>query len=96
MGARGRRTELRSLRYRGESGEHQQSGELTQIEQSLSVAGADAVISEDDVFAVAGAWSIDPTRLGEHGTEAPSAPGGRCTDRVSHVQERQVPALPRL
>jgi len=66
-------TVLRSLRYVGESGEHQQSGQPTPIESSLSVTGADAAVSEDDVFAVAGAWSLDPTRLSEHG--AASATG---------------------
>jgi hypothetical protein len=68
---------LRWLRHRGESGEHQQFGEPTEIERSLSVIGSDAVIGEGDVFAVAGAWSLDPTRLGEHGTEAAIGTWGR-------------------
>lgn len=50
---------LRSVRH--DDSRHQQSGELTSIERSLSVAEADAMISENDVFAVAGAWSLDPT-----------------------------------
>jgi hypothetical protein len=70
-------TVLRSLRYVGESCEYQQSGEPTRIEHSLSLAGPDAVISEDDVFAVAGAWSLDPTRLGQHAAEAATGTWGR-------------------
>jgi hypothetical protein len=70
-------TELRWLRYQGESGEHQQSGKPTQIEESLAATGADAMISEDDVFTVAGVWSLDPTRLGEHAAEAATGIWGR-------------------
>src|SRR5262249_48838235 len=66
---------LRSLST-GDSG-HPQSGEPTDLERSLSVAVADAMISEDDVFAVAGGRSLDPTRLGEHRSDAATGTWGR-------------------
>jgi len=69
-------TVLRSLRYVGESGEYEQAGQPTPIESSLSVTGADATVSEDDVFAVAGAWSLDPTRLSEHAAETATGTWG--------------------
>jgi hypothetical protein len=67
---------LRSLRYVGESGEHQQAGEPTPIENSLALAEADAMICEDDVFAVAGAWSLDPTSFSAHTAEAATGTWG--------------------
>jgi hypothetical protein len=69
-------TVLRSLRYVAESGEHQQSGQPTPVESSLSVTAADATVSEDDVFAVAGAWSLDPTRLSNHAAESATGTWG--------------------
>ena len=68
-------TVLRSLST-DDSG-HQQSGEPTALERSLSVARADAMISEDDVFAVAGGWSLDPTKFGEHRSDAATGTWGR-------------------
>ncbi len=62
---------IRAVRYLGETGQFQQSGDPTDAERSLPLDGPDVIISEDDVFAIAGAWSLDPMTLHDH----PSEPG---------------------
>lgn len=68
---------IRAVRYLGETGEFQQSGDPTQAERSLPIDGPDVVICEDDVFAIAGAWSLDPTTLHDHHSEAGPGTWGR-------------------
>jgi hypothetical protein len=62
----------REARFGGETGEAHQSGEPTDAERALGLVEPDGGYGEDDVFAIAGAWSLDPTTLHDHpsdGTE---------------------------
>ena len=68
---------IRAVRHLGETGEFQQSGNPTDAERSLPLDGPDVIISEDDVFAIAGAWSLDPTTLHDHHSEPGPGIGGR-------------------
>lgn len=70
-------TVIRAVRYLGETGEFHQLGEPTSIERSLGLDNPGADISEDDVFAVAGAWSLDPTTLHNRQTEAAAGTWGQ-------------------
>jgi hypothetical protein len=68
---------IRAVRYLGETGQFQQAGDPTDAERSLPLDGADVIISEDDVFAIAGAWSLDPTTLHDHHSEPGPGTWGR-------------------
>jgi hypothetical protein len=57
----------REARSGDEAGEAHQSGEPTEAERALGLDDPEAGgYGEDDVFAIAGAWSLDPTTLHDH------------------------------
>jgi hypothetical protein len=68
---------IRGVHHVGETGEFQQSGNPTDAERSLPLDGPDVIISEDDVFAVAGSWSLDPTTLHDRRSEPGPGTWGR-------------------
>lgn len=68
---------IRAVRHVGETGQFQQSGNPTDAERSLPLDDPDVIISEDDVFAVAGAWSLDPTTLHDRRSEPGPGTWGR-------------------
>ena len=70
-------TVIRAVRYVGETGEFHQTGEPTGAEHALGLDNPDVIISEDEVFAVAGAWSLDPTTLHDHPSEAATGTWGQ-------------------
>ena len=67
----------RHLRYLGESGEHESSGAPTKAERSLGYDDPAFLPGEDDVFTLAGAWSLDPTDLARHEAGDSSGTWGR-------------------
>jgi hypothetical protein len=69
----------REARSVGETGETHQSGEPTDAERALGLddPDADGGYSENDVFAVAGAWSLDPTTLYDHPSEGTEGTWGQ-------------------
>jgi hypothetical protein len=68
---------IRAVRHDGETGQFRQSGSPTDAERSLPLDGPDVIISEDDVFALAGAWSLDPTTLHDRRSEPGPGTWGR-------------------
>jgi hypothetical protein len=82
---------IRAVRYLGETGQFQQSGDPTDAERSLALDSADVVISEEDVFAIAGAWSLDPMTL--HHRHSDAGPGTRA-GVPDHSANAHVPTLP--
>jgi len=54
---------VRSFRYLRETGEREETGAPTDAEHSIGVDADDFTPGEDDVFAIARAWSIDPTHV---------------------------------
>lgn len=70
-------TVIRAVRYIGEIGEFHQLGEPTDVEHALGLDRPDVGINEDDVLAVAGAWSLDPTTLYDHPSEAMAGTWGQ-------------------
>jgi hypothetical protein len=70
-------TITREARSIGETGEACQSGEPTDAERALGLDDPDEGFSEDDVFAIAGAWSLDPTTLHNHPSEGAEGSWGQ-------------------
>jgi hypothetical protein len=72
-------TVTREARSIGETGEAYQSGEPTDAERALGLDDpeADGGYSENDVFAIAGAWSLDPTTLHDHPSEGTEGSWGQ-------------------
>ena len=67
----------REARSVGETGEFHQSGEPTDAERALGLDDPDGGYSENDVFAIAGAWSLDPTTLHDHPSEGTEGTWGQ-------------------
>ena len=67
----------REARSVGETGEFRQSGEPTDAERALDLVDPDGGFSEEDVFAIAGAWSLDPTTLHDHPSEGTEGTWGQ-------------------
>lgn len=53
----------RSFRYVGEDGTHEHVGSPTEPELSIGISKPDFAPTENDVFAIASGWSIDPTAV---------------------------------
>lgn len=68
---------IRAVRYCGDSGEYSQLGEPTEVEQSVRLDVPDVLITESHVFAVAGAWSLDPMTLHTYRSEHLSGTWGQ-------------------
>lgn len=64
----------RMLTVLGESGEVHDSGAWSTVEEEILDPEALFNVSEDDVFTVAGAWSVDPSVLGDR-NDLPEAAG---------------------
>jgi hypothetical protein len=75
----------REARSVGESGEAHQAGEPTDAERALGLDNPDDGYSENDVFAIAGAWSLDPTTLHDHPSEGTEGTWGQLPLRVKHA-----------
>jgi hypothetical protein len=67
----------RAFHYSGERDERRESGAATDAERELELDRRDADPNEDDLFALAGRWSLDPTRLHERTADAPTGLWGR-------------------
>jgi hypothetical protein len=67
----------REARSVGETGEAHQSGEPTGAERALGLDDPDSGYSENDVFAIADAWSLDPTTLHDHPSEGTEGTWGQ-------------------
>jgi hypothetical protein len=67
----------RAVHYSGERGERRDSGAATDAERELGLDRSDSEPSEDDLFALAARWSIDPMRLDERRAEARTGIWGR-------------------